>query len=96
MKSLKNTTYCVRFNGSVEDVLWINFFLTLSHPFITIEMLLLLALGFGLSMMAPFLVPFLVLFLPPLVCWGLSFPMEPVFRKHKPEDIERLQQEHSL
>lgn len=88
-----SSAYCVRFNGSVKDVLWINFFLTLSHPLITIEMLLFLVLGFVLAMMAPFL----LLFLPTVICLAISYPMERVFRKHmQPEDIEKLQKEHSL
>ena len=37
------------------------------------------------------LVPFLALFVPCLVCLGLSFPMETVFLKHmRPEDVERV------
>ena len=64
-----------------------NFFLVLSHPLMTIVMLLLLTMGAALML----LVPFLALFVPCLVCLGLSFPMESVFLKHmRPEDVERV------
>lgn len=49
--------------------------------------------GFVLGMMTPFL----LLFLPTVICLAISYPMEQVFRKHmQPEDIEKLQKEHSL
>lgn len=81
------TAYCVRFNGKLKEILWVNFFLVLSHPLMTIVMLLLLTMGAALML----LVPFLALFVPCLVCLGLSFPMETVFLKHmRPEDVERV------
>lgn len=81
------TAYCVRFEGSLKDVLWLSFFLVLSHPVITIVILLYLVLGVALALM----IPFLVLFLPSLVCLAISFPMEKVFLKHMhPEDIEKV------
>lgn len=82
------TSYCVRFEGSLKEVLWLSFFLVLSHPLMTIVILLLLTMGFALALM----VPFLVLFLPALICLAISFPMERVFLKHMhPEDIEKVQ-----
>lgn len=82
------TAYCVRFEGSVKDVLWLSFFLVLSHPGKTVMIMLFLVLGAALAL----LVPFLTLFLPAAVCLAISFPMETVFRKHmRPEDIERVQ-----
>ena len=82
------TAYCVRFEGSLKDVLWLSFFLVLSHPLMTVEILLFLVMGVALAL----LVPFLVLFLPSLICLAISFPMEKVFLKHMhPEDIEKVQ-----
>ena len=82
------TAYCVRFEGSLKDVLWLSFFLVLSHPVMTVEILLFLVMGVALAL----LVPFLVLFLPSLICLAISFPMEKVFLKHmRPEDIEKVQ-----
>lgn len=82
------TAYCVRFEGSLKDVLWLSFFLVLAHPVMTIVILLYLVMGAALALM----VPFLVLFLPSLVCLAISFPMEKVFLKHMhPEDIEKVQ-----
>lgn len=83
------TSYCVRFEGNLKDVLWLSFFLVLSHPIMTIAILLLLVTGFVLALM----VPFMVLFLPALICLAISFPMENVFLKHmQPEDIEKIQE----
>lgn len=82
------TSYCVRFEGKLREVLWLSFFLVLSHPVMTIVILLFLTMGFAMALM----VPFLVLFLPALLCLAISFPMEKVFLKHmRPEDIERVQ-----
>lgn len=82
------TAYCARFEGSVKDVLWLSLFLVLSHPLMAIVIGLFLAIGAALAL----LVPFLVLFLPALICLAVSFPMETVFRKHMhPEDIEKVQ-----
>ena len=82
------TAYCVRFEGSVKDILWLCFFLVLSHPAMTLMILVYMALGTALALM----VPFLVLFLPAAICLGISFPMEKVFLKHMhPEDIEKIE-----
>lgn len=82
------TAYCVRFEGSLKEVLWLSFFLVLAHPIMTIVILLLLAMGVALGLM----VPFFVLFLPVLICLAISLPMESVFLKHMhPEDIEKVQ-----
>ena len=82
------TAYCVRFEGSLKDVLWLSFFLVLSHPLMTVEILLFLVMGVALAL----LVPFLVMFPPSLICLAISFPMEKVFLKHMhPEDIEKVQ-----
>lgn len=82
------TAYCVRFEGSVKDILWLCFFLVLSHPAMTLMILVYMALGTALALM----VPFLVLFLPAAICLGISFPMEKVFLKHMhPEDIEKVE-----
>ena len=82
------TAYCVRFEGSVKEVLWLCFFLVLSHPAMTLMILAFLTLGFVMAL----LVPFLTLFLPAAVCLAISFPMETVFLKHmRPEDVERVQ-----
>lgn len=81
------SAYCVRFNGSLKEILWLNFYLILSHPLMTIVNLLFFVMGMALVL----LVPFLVLFAPALVCLGISFPMESVFLKHMhPEDIEKV------
>ena len=81
------TAYCVRFEGSLKEVLWLSFFLVLSHPVMTIVILLFLMMGVVLALM----VPFLVLFLPSLICLAISAPMEKVFLKHMhPEDIEKV------
>lgn len=82
------TSYCVRFEGSVKDVLWLSMFLVLSHPVMSFVILLFLVMGTALGL----LVPFLVLFLPALICLAISFPMERVYLKHmRPEDIEKIQ-----
>ena len=82
------TAYCVRFEGSLKEVLWLSFFLVLAHPAMTLVILLYLVLGAALALM----VPFLILFLPSLLCLAISFPMEQVFLKHMhPEDIEKVQ-----
>lgn len=84
------TAYCIRFQGGVKDVLWLSFLLVTSHPLTTFMILIFLLLGFALAL----LVPFLVLFLPALVCLAVSFPMEKVFLKHmQPKDAERVQNE---
>lgn len=81
------TAYAARFEGSLKDVLWLSLFLVLSHPLMGIVIFLFLAMGIALAL----LVPFLVLFLPALICLAVSFPMETVFRRHMhPEDIEKV------
>ena len=84
------TAYCVRFNGSTREVLWISLFLVLSHPLTALLVMAAVAVGFVLALM----VPYLVLFLPGLVCLAIRGPMEGMFRKHmRPEDLEKLEQE---
>lgn len=84
------TAYCVRFNGGVWEILRINFILVLSHPLITLEMMLIFVMGTMLVL----LVPYLLIFMPCLVCLAVSFPMEKVFMQHmRPEDIEKLSNE---
>lgn len=84
------TAYCVRFEGSLKEVLWLSFYLVLAHPLMTLEIMLFLVMGFAIAL----LVPFLVLFLPAAICLLISFPMEKVFLKHmRPEDIEKLNSE---
>lgn len=81
------TAYCVRFEGTLKEILWLCFFLVLSHPAMTLMIMLYLVLGTALTLM----VPFLALFIPAAVCLAISFPMEKVFLKHMhPEDIERV------
>lgn len=82
------TSYCVRFEGSLKETLWLCLFLVLSHPLMTAMIMAFLALGFAMALM----VPFLSLFLPAAICLAISFPMEKVYMKHMhPEDIEKLQ-----
>lgn len=84
------TAYCVRFEGTVKEVLWLCFFLVLSHPAMTLIIMMFLVLGAAMALM----VPFLAVFMPAAVCLAISFPMETVFRKHMhPEDIEKLNSE---
>lgn len=84
------TAYCVRFNGSTREVLWISLFLVLAHPLTALRVMAAAAVGFVLALM----VPYLALFLPGLVCLAIRGPMEGVFRKHmRPEDLEKLEQE---
>lgn len=81
------TAYCVRFNGSPREVLWISLFLVLAHPLTALRMLVTLALGAALVLM----VPYLVVFVPAAACLANCGPMERVFRKHmRPEDLEKL------
>lgn len=81
------TAYCVRFEGSLKEVLWLSFFLVLSHPAMTLIIMMFLVMGAALTLM----VPFLALFLPAAICLAISFPMESVFLKHMhPEDIEKV------
>lgn len=82
------TSYCVRFEGTVKEVLWLSIYLTLAHPLTTIIVIAFLAAGIALAL----IVPFLAIFAPAAVCLAISFPMEAVYRKHmRPEDIERVQ-----
>ena len=82
------TAYCVRFEGSLKEILWLNFFLVLSHPLMSVVIMLFIAMGTALALM----VPFMALFLPAAVCLAISYPMESVFLKHMhPEDIEKVQ-----
>lgn len=81
------TAYAVRFEGSLKETLWLCLFLVLSHPLTTVVIFLFLAMGVAMALM----VPYLVLFLPALICLAMSFPMESVFLKHmRPEDVERV------
>lgn len=81
------TAYCVRFEGTLKEILWLSFFLVLSHPLMTIVIMLFLVFGTAVAL----LVPFMAVFIPAAVCLGISFPMENVFLKHMhPEDIERI------
>lgn len=81
------TAYCVRFNGSPREVLWLSLFLVLSHPLAALRMLVTIALGAALALM----MPYLVLFVPAAVCLANCGPMERVFRRHmRPEDLEKL------
>lgn len=85
------TAYCVRFNGTVKEILLTCFVLVLSHPLITIEMLLFIGMGAVVIMV----IPTMLIFVPCLVCLAVSFPMEKVFLQHmRPEDIEKLKQEN--
>lgn len=84
------TAYCVHFNGSTREVLWISLFLVLYHPLTALRVMAAVVVGFVLALM----VPYLVLFLPGLVCLAIRGPMEGMFRKHmRPEDLEKLEQE---
>lgn len=84
------TAYCVRFNGSTREVLWISLFLVLAHPLTALLVIAAAAVSFVLALM----VPYLALFLPGLVCLAIRGPMEGMFRKHmRPEDLEKLEQE---
>jgi len=86
------TAYCVRFNGTIKEILLTNFLLVLCHPLMTIEMLLFLGVGAMLAL----IIPYMMFFLPCLVCLSISFPMEKVFLLHmRPEDIEKLNQENA-
>lgn len=82
------TAYCVRFEGTLKEVLWLCFFLVLSHPLITVVILAFLLFGMAFVLM----VPFFAIFMPAAICLAISFPMESVFMKHmRPEDIEKVQ-----
>lgn len=84
------TSYCIRFNGTVKEVLTINFILVLSHPLVSVEIMLFLAMGTAIAL----LVPFLLILLPCFICLMISFPMERVYMKHmSPEDLEKLKEE---
>lgn len=84
------TAYSVRFNGTTREVLWINLFLVLSHPLTALRVLAAIVIGGALALM----VPYLLLFLPAVVCLSIRRPMEGMFRKHmRPEDVEKLEQE---
>ncbi len=84
------TAYCVRFNGTPREVLWINLFLVLSHPLTALRVLVTIGVGVVLALM----VPYLTLFLPAVICLAIRGPMEGMFLKHmRPEDVEKLAQE---
>lgn len=81
------TAYCVRFEGTLKEVLWLCFFLVLSHPLMTVVILAFLLFGAAFVLM----VPFFAIFMPAAICLAISFPMESVFMKHmRPEDIEKI------
>ena len=81
------TAYCVSFEGNLKQILGQSLALTLSHPIMTVLILLILVIGCVLIWMAPIL----VLLLPALICVVMSFPMERVFLKHmRPEDVEKI------
>lgn len=80
--------YAVRFEGTLKEILWLCLYLVLAHPVTTVILFLFLAMGIALALM----VPYLVVFMPALICLAMSFPMEAVFLKHmRPEDVERIQ-----
>lgn len=82
------TAYCVRFEGTLKEVLWLSIFLVLSHPAMTLVIMMFLVMGVALAL----LVPFFAVFLPAAICLAISYPMETVFRKHmRPEDLERVE-----
>lgn len=84
------TAYCVRFEGRLKDVLRLSLILTLSHPLMSIAILVLLIIGVVLIL----ILPFSVLLLPTLLSIAISFPMEKVFLVHmRPEDVEALRNE---
>lgn len=81
------TAYCVRFEGRLKDILRLSLILALSHPLMSIVILLLLTIGVVLFL----ILPFSVLLLPALLSIAISFPMEKVFLMHmRPEDVEAL------
>lgn len=83
------SAYCVRFEGSVKEVLWLSFYLVLAHPAMTLMILMFLMMGAALAL----LVPYLTLFLPAAICLAISFPMEKVFLTHmRPEDVAKVQE----
>ena len=82
--------YGARFNGTVREVLHFSFLLLRAHP---IKMLCVVILVVG-GIVVSLTVPALVIFIPGIVYWGASFPIEAVFRKHlRPEDKERVERE---
>ena len=84
------SAYAARFNGTVKEVLRFSFMLLRAHP---VKMLSVVALVLG-GIAVTLTVPALVIFVPATVYWGVSFPIEAVFRKHlRPEDRERVERE---
>ena len=78
--------YTARFTGKVREVLYFGIHLLRMHPIYALGMILLLAGGLALCLLAPVL----VLFAPAGVCWVSTFLLERVFRLHmRPEDLER-------
>lgn len=81
------SAYCIRFNGTVREVLSINFTLVLSHPLVTLEILLFQIVGVTLILT----VPYFLIIVPAALCIGISYPMEKVFLKHiRPEDYDKF------
>jgi uncharacterized membrane protein YesL len=81
------TAYCVSFEGNLKQILGQSLALTLSHPIMTVLILLILVIGCVLIWMAPIL----VLLLPALICVVISYPIDRVFLKHmRPEDVEKV------
>lgn len=84
------TAYCVRFTGKTLEVLGICALLVLNHPVVTLVMLAFITLGAAIGL----IVPYIVIFLPAMICLLLSFQMENVFFKHmRPEDQEKIAEE---
>ncbi len=78
--------YSARFNGSVKEILRYGILLLRLHPIRALGVMLPILAGLALSMM----VPFMLLFVPAVVCWVCSYSLEQVFRLHmQPEDLEK-------
>ena len=78
--------YGARFNGTTREILHYGFLLMRLHPIRSLEVMATIVAELAVSLM----VPFMLLFVPAVVCWVCSLKMEQVFRLHmQPEDLEK-------
>ena len=84
--------YSARFDGTVKEVLHFSFLLFRAHPVKTGAVLALVLGGIALAL----ILPAMVAFIPGVVYWAATFPIESVFLLHmRPEDIERVKKEEA-
>ena len=86
------SAYAARFDGTAKEVLRFSFLLFRAHPVKTGAVLVLVLGGIALALV----LPAMVVFIPGVVYWGATYPIESVFLQHmRPEDVERVKKEEA-